>query len=112
MFDVYTHLPIYLSTECDDFLVCGWGISQIAISCSIKTLPSGYIQPFCTEPCRFKQLCCQTAAMPLSVVILNMNYGTVLAANKLPEQAVNLFPQSALSTERSYEEARAFGSSH
>jgi len=50
--------------------------------------------------------------MPLSVVILNMNYGTVLAANKLPEQAVNLFPQSALSTERSYEEARAFGSSH
>jgi hypothetical protein len=27
-----------VSTECDDCLVCGWGISQIVISFSIKTL--------------------------------------------------------------------------
>jgi len=32
-----------------------------------------------------------------------MNYGTVLAANKPPEQAVNLSPQSALSTKGSYD---------
>jgi hypothetical protein len=50
--------------------------------------------------------------MLLSVVILNMNYGTVLAANKLPEQVVNLFPKSALSTKRSYDGARALGSSY
>jgi len=50
--------------------------------------------------------------MPFSVVILNMNYGTILAANKPPEQAVNLFPHSALSTKRYYDGDRAFGSSH
>ena len=39
-----------VSTECDDCLVCGWGISQTDISCSIKTLLYGYIQSFCTKP--------------------------------------------------------------
>jgi hypothetical protein len=41
-----------------------------------------------------------------------MNYGTILAANKPPEQAVNLFPHSALSTQRNYDGNRAFGRNH